>query len=179
MGPATVKDFDETTDRSHLERLPTSGWRSHQGTPSMSEVFRTVPIPKGAAWRRLLAFVGPGYLIAVGYMDPGNWATDIAGGSQFAYMLLSTVLISNFIAIFLQALSAKLGIVTGRDLAQACRDAYSKPVGIALWISAEIGIIACDIAEVLGAAIALQLLFHIPYTIGVVLTALDVLLVLG
>src|SRR5579871_1899027 len=156
------------------------GWRNAPRGVSLPEVHRTVRVPANAGiWARLLAFIGPGYLVAVGYMDPGNWATDIQGGAHFRYQLLSVILISNFIAVFLQALSAKLGIVTGRDLAQACSDAYSKPVGIALWISAEIGIIACDIAEVLGAAIALQLLFHIPYTIGVVLTALDVLLVLG
>ena len=126
-----------------------------------------------------MAFVGPGYLIAVGYMDPGNWATDIAGGSQFGYLLLSTVVISNFIAIFLQALSAKLGIVTGRDLAQACRDAYARPISVFLWLSAEVAIVACDLAEVIGAAIALNLLFHIPLVLGVLITAADVLLVLG
>jgi manganese transport protein len=157
-----------------------AGWRRRLHAPSLPEVHRSIPVVhQGKYWRRLLAFTGPGYLIAVGYMDPGNWATDISGGAVYNYQLLSVVLISNFLAIFLQALAAKLGLVTGRDLAQACRDAYSRPVAIALWISAEIAIIACDIAEVLGAAIALNLLFHIPLVWGVVLTALDVLLVLA
>ena len=157
-----------------------SGWHSAVRQPSLPEVHRSIAIPQDARfWRRLLAFVGPGYLVAVGYMDPGNWATDISGGAQFNYRLLSVILISNFLAIFLQALSAKLGIVTGRDLAQACRDAYSKPVSILLWLSAEIGIIACDIAEVIGAAIALKLLFNLPMVLGVILTSLDVLLVLA
>lgn len=160
--------------------LPTAGWRHPVRTPSLPEVFGSIPVPKNATfWRRLLAFVGPGYLVAVGYMDPGNWATDIAGGATYNYSLLSVILMSNFIAIFLQALSAKLGIVSGRDLAQACRDAYGKPTAIFLWLSAEIGIVACDIAEVIGAAIALNLLFHIPLTIGVLLTGLDVLIVLA
>ncbi len=163
----------------HRAKLPTSGWRGSLAVPSLPEVFRTVAVPHGASlWRRLLAFFGPGYLIAVGYMDPGNWATDIAGGAAYNYRLLSVVLISSLMAVFLQALSAKLGIVTGRDLAQACRDAYSKPIVIALWLSAEVAIVACDVAEVLGAAIALNLLFHLPLALGVVLTACDVLLVL-
>lgn len=148
--------------------------------PSLPEVYRTIAVPKSASFvRRLLAFVGPGYLVAVGYMDPGNWATDIAGGARYNYRLLSVVLISSLMAMFLQSLSAKLGIVTGRDLAQACRDAYGKRISIVLWISAEIGIVACDIAEVIGAAIALNLLFHLPMTLGVTLTALDVLVVLA
>ena len=148
--------------------------------PSLPEVFRSIPVPQNAtAWRRFLAFFGPGYLIAVGYMDPGNWATDISGGSVYNYRLLSVILIANFTAIFLQALAAKLGLVTGRDLAQACHDAYPKPVSLLLWISAEIGIVACDIAEVIGAGIALNLLFHIPLIIGCALTALDVLVVLA
>src|SRR5205823_7443817 len=124
-------------EEDHLSQLPTQGWRTPAFAPSLSEVFRTIPVPRDARfWKRLLAFIGPGYLVAVGYMDPGNWATDIAGGSAYNYRLLSVVLISNFLAIFLQALSAKLGIVTGRDLAQACRDAYGKPVALFLWISA-------------------------------------------
>lgn len=127
----------------------------------------------------MLAFVGPGYLVAVGYMDPGNWATDIEGGAKFNYLLLSVVLISSLMAMFLQALSAKLGIATGRDLAQACRDAYSKQTSVLLWLSAEVAIVACDLAEVIGAAIALNLLFHLPLVWGVALTGLDVLLVLG
>lgn len=168
-------------DSSELvDDRPKGGWHSEVQRPSLSEVFRTIGVPENAAfWRHLLAFLGPGYLVAVGYMDPGNWATDISGGALYGYRLLSVVLISNFVAIFLQALAAKLGIVTGRDLAQACRDAYSKPTSIFLWLSAEVAIVACDIAEVIGAAIALNLLFRIPMTIGVILTAFDVLLVLA
>ncbi len=155
------------------------GWRGPVRRPSLPEVFRSVVVPKNAsAWRRFLAFFGPGYLIAVGYMDPGNWATDISGGSLFSYRLLSVILLANFTAIFLQALAAKLGIVTQRDLAQACRDAYPTPVSMFLWLSAEIGIVACDVAEVIGAGIALNLLFHIPLIVGCGLTALDVLVVL-
>ena len=126
----------------------------------------------------MLAFAGPGYLVAVGYMDPGNWATDLAGGSQFGYSLLSVILLSNLMAVLLQGLSSKLGIVTGRDLAQACRDHYSKPVGFVLWLLCELAIAACDLAEVIGTAIALNLLFNIPLAIGVAITALDVLLLL-
>jgi len=163
-----------------MEQLPTAGWRDPVREPSLPEVFRSIAVPKNATfWRRLAAFIGPGYLIAVGYMDPGNWATDISGGSVYAYALLSVVLLSNFTAIYLQALACKLGIVTGRDLAQACRDAYSRPVAIGLWLSAEVGIVACDVAEVIGAAIALNLLFHIPLTVGVILTGADVLIVLA
>ena len=159
--------------------LINAGWREPVKRPSLPEVFQSVVVPKNAtAWRRFLAFFGPGYLIAVGYMDPGNWATDISGGSLYSYRLLSVILMANFTAIFLQALAAKLGIVTQRDLAQACRDAYSKPISLFLWLSAEIGIVACDVAEVIGAGIALNLLFHIPLVIGCGLTALDVLLVL-
>lgn len=169
----TEHDPEDTNVRKH-------GWKRLSVTPSLPEVNRSIHVPgRKFAWRRALAFAGPGYLIAVGYMDPGNWATDIAAGSMYNYSLLSVVLIANFIAIFLQALSAKLGIVAERDLAQACRDAYSRPVSIGLWLSAEIGIIACDVAEVLGAAIALNLLFHIPLVWGVSLTALDVLIVLA
>ncbi|MFT3867218.1 MAG: Nramp family divalent metal transporter [Nibricoccus sp.] len=146
---------------------------------SLPEVHRTVEVSKAIGfWRKLLAFSGPGYLVAVGYMDPGNWATDLAGGSQFGYTLLSVILISNLMAILLQSLCAKLGIVTGRDLAQACRDHYSKPVSMALWVLCEIAICACDLAEVIGTAIALNLLFGIPLVWGVCLTALDVMLVL-
>lgn len=147
--------------------------------PSLSEVNRTINIPKGMGfWRKMLAFAGPGYLVAVGYMDPGNWATDLAGGSAFGYTLLSVILISNLMAILLQSLSAKLGIVTGRDLAQACRDHYSKPVAFVLWVLCELAIAACDLAEVIGSAIALNLLFGIPLVWGVCITSLDVLLVL-
>jgi manganese transport protein len=156
-----------------------SGWRKQSQTPSLPEVHGTIPVPKTFGfWRKLLAFSGPGYLVAVGYMDPGNWATDLAGGSKFGYTLLSIVLISNLMAILLQALSAKLGIVTGRDLAQACRDHYPKPVVISLWVLCEIAIAACDLAEVIGSAIALNLLFKIPLIWGVCLTALDVLAVM-
>ena len=158
----------------------TQGWRNPVKRPSLPEVFQSIAVPKNAtAWRRFLAFFGPGYLIAVGYMDPGNWATDISGGAIYSYKLMSVIMLANLTAIFLQALSAKLGIVTGRDLAQACHDAYRKPVSIFLWLSAEIGIIACDVAEVIGAGIALNLLFHIPLIVGCALTALDVLLVMA
>lgn len=154
-------------------------WRLEGGSPSLPEVHRTIPIAVDAGfWRKLLAFSGPGYLVAVGYMDPGNWATDLAGGSQFGYSLLSVILLSNLMAILLQALCARLGIVTGRDLAQACRDHYSKPVAIALWIVCELAICACDLAEVIGSAIALNLLFKLPLIIGVCVTALDVLAIM-
>ena len=154
-------------------------WRLPPGTPSLSEVHRSIPVPKELSfWRKMLAFSGPGYLVAVGYMDPGNWATDLAGGSAFGYTLLSVILVSNLMAILLQALCAKLGIVTGRDLAQACRDHYSKPVAILLWLLCEVAICACDLAEVIGSAIALNLLFKIPLTWGVCITALDVLVVM-
>lgn len=163
-----------------LNHPPTQkGWRQKRARPSLSEVYRSVTIPKTGSWfRKLLAFMGPGYLVAVGYMDPGNWATDLAGGSAFQYTLLSVILVSNLMAVLLQALSSKLGIVTGRDLAQACRDHYSKPVAITLWVLCELAIIACDLAELIGSAIALNLLFHLPLVYGVVLTALDVLLLL-
>jgi len=158
----------------------TSAWRRALTLPSLPESHRSVPVAHNAHWfRKILAFAGPGYLVAVGYMDPGNWATDIGGGSKFGYTLLSVVLISNILAMFLQALSAKLGIVTGRDLAQACRDHYSRRMSIFLWIACELAIAACDLAEVLGSAVALNLLFHIPLLIGVLLTALDVLIVLA
>ena len=147
--------------------------------PSLPEVYRTIEIPKsGLWWKRLLAFLGPGYLVSVGYMDPGNWATDIAGGSKFGYTLLSVILISNLMAILLQSLCVRLGVATGRDLAQACRDYYSKPVSLALWVLCEIAIVACDLAELLGSALALNLLFGIPMGLGVCLTTLDVLVLL-
>ncbi|QEX19126.1 divalent metal cation transporter MntH [Hypericibacter terrae] len=147
--------------------------------PSLAEVHRSVSVNAGSRfWQKLLAFSGPGYLIAVGYMDPGNWATDLAGGSAFGYSLLSVILLSNLMAILLQALSSKLGIVMGRDLAQACRDHYSPPVVFALWLLCELAIIACDLAEVIGTAIALKLLFGIPLLVGVCLTTADVMLIL-
>ncbi|HJP85405.1 MAG TPA: Nramp family divalent metal transporter [Gemmatimonadaceae bacterium] len=154
------------------------GWRRARTTPSLVEVYRSVPVGGKNWWRKILAFAGPGYLVAVGYMDPGNWATDLAGGAQFGYTLLTVILASNLMAILLQGLASKLGIVTGRDLAQACRDHYSKPVGFFLWLACEIAIAACDLAEVIGTAIALNLIFNIPIAYGVIITALDVLLVL-
>jgi manganese transport protein len=158
---------------------PEPGWRTARRAPSLPEVFSSVRVPTDAGfWRKLLAFAGPGLMVSVGYMDPGNWATDLAGGAQFGYLLLSVIMISNFMAILLQHLSLKLGIVTGRDLAQACRDHYSRPVGLVLWVLCEVAIAACDLAEVIGSAIALNLLFGIPLVVGVVLTAADVLVVL-
>ena len=155
------------------------GGTPSNGHKSLPESHGTVPVPSHLGfWRKMLAFSGPGYLVAVGYMDPGNWATDLAGGSRFGYSLLSVILISNLMAILLQSLCTRLGIATGRDLAQACRDHYSRPVSIALWIVCEIAIAACDLAEVIGSAIALNLLFHIPLVVGVVITGLDVLLVM-
>jgi manganese transport protein len=155
------------------------GWRRRAGEHSLPEVHRSIAVPVNAPfWRKLLAFSGPGFLVAVGYMDPGNWATDLAGGAQFGYTLLSIVMISNLMAILLQHLSIKLGVGTGRDLAQACRDHYSTPTVWFLWILCEIAISACDLAEVVGSAIALQLLFGIPLVWGCVITAFDVLLVL-
>ena len=149
-------------------------------SPSLPEVFRTIGVPREAGFlRRLLAFAGPGYLIAVGYMDPGNWATDVAGGSQFGYTLLSVIVLSSLMAMFLQALCVKLGVATGTDLAQACRLRYSRRMAIGLWLLAEVAIVACDLAEVLGSAVALQLLFGIPIFWGVLLTAADVLLILA
>jgi manganese transport protein len=146
---------------------------------SLPEVHGSIPIPITASfWRKLFAFAGPGYLVAVGYMDPGNWATDIAGGARYGYTLLSVIMISNLMAILLQAMALRLGIASGRDLAQACRDTYSRPVTLALWLLAELAIAATDLAEVLGAAIALNLLFGLPLLVGVCLTALDVLIVL-
>jgi manganese transport protein len=155
------------------------GWRRPRTSPSLPESFRTVVIPAGAPWwRKVLAFAGPGYMVAVGYMDPGNWATDLAGGSRFGYTLLSVILLSNLMAILLQALALRLGIATGRDLAQACRDHYSRPVNLVLWLLCEVAIAACDLAEVIGSAIALKLLFGIPLLWGVCITAVDVLLIL-
>ena len=156
-----------------------AGWRSAPSQSSLSEVHRTLVVPSDASfWRKLLAFAGPGFLVAVGYMDPGNWATDLAGGSKYNYALLSVIMISNLMAILLQSLALKLGIATGRDLAQACRDSYSKPAVIFHWMLAEIAIVACDIAEVIGSAIALNLLFKIPLIWGVCITGLDVLVIL-
>ncbi len=156
-----------------------AGWRHPRTAPSLPESHASVAVPRGPAlWRKALAFAGPGYLVAVGYMDPGNWATDLAGGARFGYALLSVILLSNLMAILLQSLALKLGIVTGRDLAQACRDHYSRPVSFGLWVLCEVAIAACDLAEVIGSAIALNLLFGIPLLWGVCLTAFDVLLIL-
>jgi manganese transport protein len=155
------------------------GWRNPAGSPSLPEVYASLPIPQNASfWRKMLAFAGPGFLVAVGYMDPGNWATDLAAGSKYNYSLLFVVMLSNLMAILLQSLAVKLGVVSGRDLAQACRDHYSRPVAFGLWVLCEVAIAACDLAEVIGSAIALQLLFHIPLIWGVCLTALDVMVIL-
>lgn len=155
------------------------GWKHSRKTPSLPESYQTISVPRHWPWwRKMLAFAGPGYLVAVGYMDPGNWATGLAGGSAFGYTLLSVILLSNLIAILLQSLAGKLGVATGRDLAQACRDHFSYPVTIILWILCEIAICACDLAEVIGSAIALNLLFNIPLLWGVCLTAFDVLLIM-
>ena len=164
-----------------IEGEPAAGTLSDSANrPSLPESHRSVPIFAGASfWRKMFAFAGPGYLVAVGYMDPGNWATDLGGGSKFGYTLLSVVLLSSLIAMFLQALSAKLGIAPGRDLARACREHYSRRTSIFLWIICEVAIAACDLAEVLGSAVALQLLFHLPILYGVVLTGADVLIVLA
>jgi manganese transport protein len=159
-----------------------AAWRADAAVnaqPSLPEVNRSIAIPSGGHWfRRLLAFAGPGYLVSVGYMDPGNWATDLAGGSRFGYTLLTVILLSNLMAILLQALAARLGIVTDRDLAQACRATYSRPVNLMLWLACEAAIIACDLAEVIGTAIALKLLFGIPLIGGALIAALDAFLLL-
>src|SRR5215471_17121634 len=159
---------------------PETGWRRSRSTPSLSEVFGSVATrPRWPLWKKLLAFLGPGYLVAVGYMDPGNWATSLAGGSKFGYALLVVALLSNIMAILLQALCARLGIAAGRDLAQACRDAFPRAMSWSLWLLAEVAICATDLAEVIGTAIGLNLLFHIPLEIGVIITAFDVFLILG
>ena len=156
-----------------------AGFRSQPARPSLSEVHRSLVVPVSASFaRKLFAFAGPGFLVAVGYMDPGNWATDLAGGSKYNFALLSVVMMSNLMAILLQALSLKLGIATGRDLAQACRDHYSRPVSFLLWVICELAIAACDLAEIIGSAIALNLLFGLPLLVGVCVTGLDVLIVL-
>ena len=167
-------------DARSPELTPDTGWRTDAPTTkSLAEVNATVAIPAaGQWWRRLLAFVGPGYMVSVGYMDPGNWATDLAGGSKFGYTLLSVILLSNLMAILLQSLAARLGIVTDRDLAQACRATYSPTVNFLLWLACEAAIIACDLAEVIGTAIALKLLFGIPLIGGALLAALDAFLLL-
>ena len=175
---ASPKIFRNSTPETH-QASAEPGWRHTRVAPSLQEVYRTVPVARASFYRKLLAFAGPGYLVAVGYMDPGNWATDLAGGSRFGYTLLSVVLLSNIMAVLLQGLASKLGIVTGRDLAQACRDHFSKPVSVVLWVLCEIAIAACDLAEVIGSAIALNLLFNIPIAVGVLITGFDVLLLLA
>ena len=156
-----------------------SGWRRERGRPALAEVFGSIATrPSGPLWKKLAAFLGPGYLVAVGYMDPGNWATSLAGGSKFGYALLTIALLSNLMAILLQALCARLGIASGRDLAQACRDAFPRFVSWPLWVLAEIAICSTDLAEVIGTAIGLNLLFGIPLELGVIITALDVFLIL-
>ena len=158
---------------------PAAGWRRAAGASSLLEVHRSIPVPQAVSfWRKMLAFAGPGFLVAVGYMDPGNWATDLQGGAQFGYALLSMILLSNFMAILLQHLSVKLGVATGRDLAQACRDAYPMPVVGFLWVLCEIAIAACDLAEVIGSAIALKILFGLPMIWGCLITCADVLAIL-
>src|SRR6201992_3535475 len=160
--------------------LPPDGWRTPRGEPSLADMFGSVRIAKGGPfWRKLLALLGPGYLVAVGYMDPGNWATSLAGGSRFGYSLLTVALLSNLMAIVLQSLCTRLGVGAGRDLAQACRDSFPRWVSLPLWLSAEIAITATDLAEVIGTAIGLNLLFHIPLEIGVIITAADVFLILS
>ncbi|WP_371877346.1 Nramp family divalent metal transporter [Alsobacter ponti] len=156
-----------------------TNWRRERGEPSLADVHRSVAVARhGSVWRRLAAFLGPGYLVAVGYMDPGNWATSLAGGARFGYALLFIALLSNIMAIVLQHLCARMAVATGRDLAQACRDAYPRAVAWPLWLLAEIAICATDLAEVIGTAIGLNLLFGIPLEIGVLVTALDVFLIL-
>lgn len=170
---------------THVNLFEALGWKKGAGEDSddseksLPEVHKSIPVPAHYSfWRKLLVFAGPGFLVAVGYMDPGNWATDLAGGAQFGYALLAVILLSNFFAMLLQHLSLKLGIVTGRDLAQICREQYSKKTAIFLWLMAEIMIMACDLAEVLGSAIALNLLFGIPILWGVIITVLDVFIIL-
>ena len=169
--------------QSEAAQPPAAGWRFARslgaGQVSLPEVNGTVAVPRGGRWfRRFAAFFGPGYMVSVGYMDPGNWATDLSGGAQFGYTLLCVIMLSNLMAILLQALSARLGIVTGRDLAQACRDSFPPIVNIPLWLACELAIIACDLAEVIGTAIALQLLFGIPLLYGAIISALDAILLL-
>jgi manganese transport protein len=178
--PPSIEAAETIDAESRSKGLPGRSHGAVAALPSLPEAHRSIPVFAGGSWiRKLLAFAGTGYLVAVGYMDPGNWATDIGGGSKFGYTLLSVVLLSNLMAMFLQALSAKLGIATGRDLAQACREHYSRPTAIGLWVVCEIAIAACDLAEVLGSAVALKLLFGLPLLAGVLITALDVLIVLA
>lgn len=172
-----MADVDAT--QPTLTDMAVAGWRRERGRPALAEVFGSISTrPTGPLWRKLVAFLGPGYLVAVGYMDPGNWATSLAGGSKFGYALLTVALLSNLMAILLQALCARLGIASGRDLAQACRDAFPRAVSWPLWVLTEVAICSTDLAEVIGTAIGLNLLFGIPLEIGVLITALDVFLIL-
>lgn len=167
------------TNEATINDTSENGFRRPAGEPPLTDIFRTIRVPEGrSGWRKMLAFLGPGYLVAVGYMDPGNWATSLAGGAQFGYALLFIALLSNAMAILLQSLCARLAVATGRDLAQACRDSYPRPVVWVLWALAELAICATDLAEVIGTAIGLKLLFGIPLEIGVIITALDVFLIL-
>src|SRR5689334_18268925 len=184
MEPVTTPQLESDPPLATESRAPllptTADLRARMARPSLPEAHRSIPISSGASWfRKILAFAGPGYLVAVGYMDPGNLATDLGGGSRFGYTLLSVVLLSSLTAMFLQALSARLGIASGRDLAQACREHYSPRATFALWILCEFAIAACDLAEVLGSAVALKLLFRIPLLYGVLITGADVLVVLA
>src|SRR5580692_2533078 len=180
LTPASADAISGAGNPDEAGSAPQSQFQPRTGSPSLPESYRSVPILAGASFfRKMIAFAGPGYLVAVGYMDPGNWATDLGGGSRYGYTLLSAVMISSLMAIFLQALSAKLGIATGRDLAQACREHLSRRTTAVLWVLCEIAIAACDLAEVLGSAVALKLLFGLPLLAGVLLTGLDVLLVLA
>src|SRR6202021_1629818 len=180
LTPASVDAISSAGNPEEAGSVPQTDFQPRAGSPSLPESYRSVPILAGASFfRKMIAFAGPGYLVAVGYMDPGNWATDLGGGSRYGYTLLSAVMISSLMAIFLQALSAKLGIATGRDLAQACREHYSRRTSTVLWVLCEIAIAACDLAEVLGSAVALKLLFGLPLLPGVLLTGLDVLIVLA
>src|SRR5690348_18189847 len=171
---------DSTTELDPAGAQPAPAWRGTRGEPSLSDVFGSVrTAPSASFWRKLFAFFGPGYLAAVGYMDPGNWATSLAGGSKFGYARLTVALLSNVMAIILQSLCTRLGVGAGRDLAQACRDSFPRYVALPLWLSAEIAITATDLAVVIGTAIGLNLLFHIPLEIGVIITAADVFLILA
>ena len=180
-----VMDASDLSLEPHQDAAPgvslgSAPWRAARGEPSLAELFGSVRTARGGSFfRKLLAFLGPGYLVAVGYMDPGNWATSLAGGSKFGYALLSVALLSNVMAIVLQSLCTRLGVGAGRDLAQACRDSFPRWVRWPLWLSAEVAITATDLAEVIGTAIGLNLLFHIPLEIGVIITALDVFMILA
>jgi manganese transport protein len=177
---ATNLPVQSSPEPSFAAPQRTPGWRGERGEPSLADMFGSVrTVKSGSFWRKLLAFLGPGYLVAVGYMDPGNWATSLAGGSKFGYALLTVALLSNLMAVLLQSLCTRLGVGAGRDLAQACRDSFPRYVSFPLWLSAEIAITATDLAEVIGTAIGLNLLFHIPLAIGVVITTLDVFLILA